>query len=204
MEGVQLTTSDGLTLVGDLRLPEPGVTPVAAAVVCHPHPQFGGTRFDRAVTAVFDALTTAGCVALRFDFRSEFGGGITERLDVIAALDALDEHSMLDGVPRIVIGYSFGAIVALSTPDPRIVAVGAIAPPLGHGTQVVPSVPVVAVCPAHDQFCAPDAFRRLSAGWPDLELTVIESADHFLAGHTGIAADTVTAGLLTRLVRDDR
>jgi alpha/beta superfamily hydrolase len=201
MEGVQFTTSDGVGLVGELRLPESATRTRAAAIVCHPHPQFGGDRFDRVVTAVFGALPAAGCAALRFDFRSDFGGGVAERLDLVAALEALDRFSVLDGLPRLVVGYSFGAVVALSTDDPRIVAVGAIAPPLGHGTPVVPTVPVVATLPAHDQFCTPDTFRRLSADWPDVEATVIESADHFLAGHTGVVARVVTEGLLARLDR---
>ncbi len=198
MPSAQLTTSDGRRLDADLALSPADVPPRGAVVLCHPHPQYGGNRFDPVVTALFDHLPAAGFTALRFDFRSDFGGGVGERLDVVAALDRLDAVEELAGLPRFVVGYSFGASVALTTADPRIVAVAAVAPPLAMMEVGTPSIPTLVLTPRHDQFSPPDATASAVADWPDHELDVVESADHFLAGHTDAVADRVAAWLLDR------
>jgi alpha/beta superfamily hydrolase len=194
----QLTTRDGHTLTGDLALPPPGTSPAGAVVVCHPHPQYGGNRFDAVVTALYDALPAAGFAALRFDFRSGFEGGVGERLDVVAALDHLDTVAALAGVPRAVAGYSFGAVVALTTDDDRIAAVAAIAPPLAVMGATDPGVPTLVLTPRHDQFSPPDATEPLVRAWVDAQHAVVESADHFLAGHALSVAGRVTAWLAAR------
>ncbi|HXJ34551.1 MAG TPA: hypothetical protein VMS22_11020 [Candidatus Eisenbacteria bacterium] len=50
-------------------LHEPAGSPRGAAVVCHPHPQYGGDMDSSVVVAVADALVGAGFVALRFNSR---------------------------------------------------------------------------------------------------------------------------------------
>lgn len=183
MSSVQLTTSDGHHLDADLSGPE---RPVATAVVCHPHPQYGGNRFNPVVQAVFDRLPQVGIAALRFDFRGEFGGGTAERLDVIAALDELERR--FPGAPLYVVGYSFGAAVALGTDDPRIARLVTIAPPLAMVQASAPPVPTLVLCPRHDQFSPPATTAPIVEDWPDATLEVVESADHFLAGHASTVA----------------
>lgn len=192
---VRLTTSDGHTLAGDLELPSDGPPVVGAVVLCHPHPQYGGNRFNTVVTALFERLPAAGFAALRFDFRREFGGGVAEQLDLVAALDHLDTVEQLAGVPRFVVGYSFGAAVALATPDDRIRAIAAVAPPLAMMPVPEPAVPVLVLTPRHDQFSPPDATEPIVAGWSSTDVDTVESADHFLAGHTADVADRVAGWL---------
>jgi len=115
---------DGPRLVGDLAMAS---TVVGAAVVCHPHPQYGGTRFDQVVSAMFAALPGAGIATLRFDFRSAFSDGVGERLDALAAIDELEAAA--PGVPLALVGYSFGAWVVLGLDDDRVDAMVAVAPP---------------------------------------------------------------------------
>jgi alpha/beta superfamily hydrolase len=194
----QLTTRDGHTLTADLALPPPGTSPAGAVVLCHPHPQYGGNRFNTVVAALYDAMPGAGFAALRFDFRRAFGGGVDERLDVVAALDHLDTVAALAGVPRAVAGYSFGAVVALTTDDDRIAAVAAIAPPLAVMGATDPGVPTLVLTPRHDQFSPPDATEPLVRSWDDAQHAVVESADHFLAGHALSVAGRVTAWLAAR------
>jgi uncharacterized protein len=195
----QLTTSDGHVLAADLVLPPADGPSRGAVVLCHPHPQYGGNRFDPVIGALFDRLPADGLAALRFDFRSEFGSGVAERLDVVAALDRLDADDDLVGIQRFVVGYSFGAAVALTTDDARIAAIGAIAPPLAMMTVGTPSVPTLVLSPRHDQFSPPAVTAPIVAGWPDHELEIVESADHFLAGHTARIADRVAIWLRTRI-----
>ena len=70
-------------------------------------------------------LPPAGFTTIRFDFRAAHDGGIAERLDVIAAVDAVADG----GGPLFLAGYSFGAMVALATDDPRVTGIIAVAPP---------------------------------------------------------------------------
>jgi hypothetical protein len=191
VEPLHLVTADGHRLQADLA---PAVGAVRGAVViCHPHPQFGGDRFNPVVDAVFRALPPAGWHALRFDFRAAHGHGVDERFDVVAALDALTER--FPGAALHLVGYSFGAAVALATGDPRVRSIVAIAPPLTHMSGGAPTVPTLVLAPQHDQFCPPDAAGAATAAWPDVAVEPIAMADHFLAGRTSAVADRVVSWL---------
>jgi alpha/beta superfamily hydrolase len=189
---VQLTTSDGHVLDADIAEPPDGAQVLGGVVVCHPHPLYGGNRFDNVVEALFRALPAGGFTTLRFDFRRDHGDGTAERLDVVAALDALRETG---AAPLLVAGYSFGAAVALGTVDDRIAALAVVAPPLTMLPAETPSVPTLVLTPEHDQFCPPEAARAIVGAWPTAELEIIESADHFLVGSAAGIAERVTGWL---------
>lgn len=190
---VQLTTADGCVLQADLAEPEGAA--IGSVVVCHPHPLYGGNRFNPVVDAVFRALPAAGFRAIRFDFRAEHGHGVAETADVVAASYAVE----VPGVPYFVVGYSFGAAVTLRTSDPRIAAIVAIAPPLPAMPVDPPSVPVLALVPRHDQYCPPDTAAPIIAGWPDASFEVVEGADHFLVGRTRAVAERTVTWLAARI-----
>ena len=197
VESRTLTTADGHELAADLALPDG--PPVGGAVVCHPHPQFGGDRFNPVVDLTFRALADRGFAAMRFDFRAAFADGIGERQDVISALDALAELDALADRPLVVAGYSFGAAVSLNTADSRIAAIAAIAPPLTHMQVAPPERPVLVLSPRHDQFSDPDAIAPIVETWPDVALEPVESADHFLAGHFAVVAERSADWLVERV-----
>ena len=69
-----ITTSDGLALEAELSLPE--TAPRAAMVMCHPHPQFGGTMRSIVIGALFEALPRVGVICLRFNFRGVEGARV--------------------------------------------------------------------------------------------------------------------------------
>jgi alpha/beta superfamily hydrolase len=190
---------DGPRLVGDICVPE---SARAGAVICHPHPQYGGTRHDRVVAALYDALPAADIAALRFDFRSEFSNGVGERLDALAAFEQL--AAAAPKVPLALLGYSFGAWIALGIDDARISALVAIAPPLAVMSDVpAPSSPTLVLTPAHDQFSPPNSTEPIVDGWrpqstAPIDFEVVDMADHFLAGRTGVVADRVVSWLSGR------
>ncbi len=107
-----------------------------AAVVCHPHPLFGGTLHNKVVFHAMKALNSFGYPVLRFNFRGaglsqgEHDHGDGEVEDVRTALDWLDNEFHL---PLIFAGFSFGAAVGLrvACPDARVEAV------IGLGLPVV-------------------------------------------------------------------
>src|SRR5437763_7871514 len=108
-----------------------------AAVVCHPHPLFGGTLHNKVVFHAMKALNGFGFPVLRFNFRGtgssegehDYGKGEVE--DVRTALDWLDAEFHL---PLIFAGFSFGAAIGLraAAPDSRVQALIAV------GTPVIP------------------------------------------------------------------
>ena len=112
-----------------------------------------------------------------------------------AALDALAERV---DVPLALAGYSFGAAVALATDDDRVTAIATVAPPLAMMSVNPPSVPTLVLTPQHDQFSPPDATRPIVGEWDDCDFDTVESADHFLIGHTYDVGRRVTAWLVGR------
>jgi len=115
-----------------LEEPENGPA-VEAALVCHPHPQGGGTMHNKVVYRLARGLRQSGCVVLRFNYRGvnlsegEYAHGIGETEDARAVLDQL--RTRYPGLPLMAAGFSFGSRVALrltSREDAirRVIAVG--------------------------------------------------------------------------------
>ena len=106
-----------------------------AALVCHPHPLYGGTMHNKVVFHAMKALNGLGFPALRFNFRGagrsegKHDQGRGEREDVRAALDWLDREFRL---PIVFAGFSFGASVGLQAccPDARVQALIALGTPV--------------------------------------------------------------------------
>jgi alpha/beta superfamily hydrolase len=84
--------SGALWLEGRLSIPA-GAT--RAAVVCHPHPQYGGDMDNSVVVATAAALGRRGIATLRFNFRGvgqsegSYGEGVAELGDARAAVERL-------------------------------------------------------------------------------------------------------------------
>jgi uncharacterized protein len=199
VEDLILGTGDGHRLTGELAAPTGAI---AVAVLCHPHPDYGGDRFNTVIDALFRALPDVGIAALRFDFRRPIDGGGVGRapLDVAAALAAAADRS--PGRPTFLVGYSFGAAAALTAAAGRgdVAALVAIAPPLALlPAPPPPIVPTLVLVPAHDQFSPPDAVAPLAATWPAAHQETIDAADHFLAGRTDWVAERVAAWLGERV-----
>jgi alpha/beta superfamily hydrolase len=205
---IELRTSDGLTLEGEWA--DATGTANAVAVLCHPHPQYGGTMRSIVTSALFEALPSRGVACLRFNFRGvegsegEHGGGHDEPLDAVAAID--DAAARVPGVPLVLIGWSFGADVALTVGDARVHAWMAIAPPLRFraptdyervGTDPRSKLLVLA---AHDEFRPPGEIEAEVASWRATRVETIAGASHFFVGRTDrvVALADDFLGALTR------
>jgi len=200
IETVMIDALDGVQLRADLARVDDAR---AGVVLAHPHPLYGGDRFNPIIDTLFTRLPEAGLSTIRFDFRgvNESGGahddGDSERLDVVAAIEMLD---FVDAdSPVWLVGYSFGALVALNVVDPRVAGWIAIAPPLaafqGRILSDTDHRPKLLLVPQHDQFSPPAATADIIEPWQATEMRTIESCDHFLAGRVQHIADTVAARL---------
>jgi uncharacterized protein len=192
---VPVTTPDGIELEADVA---DAADAHGAAVVLHPHPRFGGNRFNAVVAALFRALPAVGITTLRVDFRP--GAGVTggdladERVDAVAALDAL--AARVPGVPLYLVGYSFGGLVALGVEHPDLEARVVVAPPLTVLPVTTPSpLPTLVLVAAFDNFAPPSTVAPIVAGWEDTTMEVIDAADHFLLGRAAEAAERTAAWL---------
>jgi alpha/beta superfamily hydrolase len=201
--GITFPTVDGERIAGEVAT-VPGAR--AAVVLCHPHPQFGGTMRSLVTSELFAALPTAGITALRFDFRGvgastgAYDGGRSEVHDVEAAVSSLADHS---DAPRFLIGWSFGADVALSTRDPAVRGWVAIAAPLRFGTDLDATGrdgrPKLVLLAEHDEFRSPDEVRAETANWMATECEIVGGASHFFVGRTAALAERATAWVLDQV-----
>ena len=197
-EALTLTTTDGVALEAELRVPEDAT---AEVLLTHPHPLFGGSMRSLVTSELFRLLPASGLTTLRFNFRGvegsggTHGGGRDEARDVVAGIEALTERC--PDRPLVVAGWSFGADVALSVTDDRIAGWCLIAPPMrilsleelrgAHDAR-----PKLLLVPEHDEFNPPEQAAERSAGWEATELEVVAGADHYLAGRTAAVATAVT------------
>jgi uncharacterized protein len=191
VERTSCTTADGLELEAEIATVDG--PPRAAAVLCHPHPQAGGTMRSIVISALFGALPRAGVTCLRFNFRGvegshgTYGEGQGEQLDVQAAIGVLDA-AVDPGVPLLLVGWSFGADLALATVVDRVAGWLAIAPPL----RMVPDFSAVAADPRpkllalaeHDEFREPASVIEATRDWVATDIEVIGGASHFFVGRT--------------------
>jgi alpha/beta superfamily hydrolase len=161
------------------------------------------------VVAVCQALVDAGIAALRFNFRGvgrslgRFGDGIGERADAIAALAYLRQMEGVDTARVGIVGYSFGAAVALVAADDQVAALAAISTP-SFGREIPPlAIP----CPAflitgdRDDVAPPGLLATLGQMiGPQCQVLIVPGADHFWWGYEGKLAPAVVGFLRDSLL----
>jgi uncharacterized protein len=167
-----------------------------AALVCHPHPLYGGTLHNKVVFHTMKALNSFGYPVLRFNFRGaglsqgEHDHGNGEAEDVRTALDWLDREFHL---PMIFAGFSFGAAVGLRVvcPEARVAAAIALGLPVAAIDDRIYDFdflrdcakPKLFVSGDRDQFGPREKLEGLLRSFPEPKrLVIVEGADHFFAG----------------------
>lgn len=167
-----------------------------AALVCHPHPLYGGTMHNKVVYQAMKALHGCGWPVLRFNFRGaglsagEHDEGRGEIGDVRAALAWLQQEYRL---PIVFAGFSFGAATGLraACPEAGVSALIALGTPVGaaeqeygYGFLAGCTKPKLFVSGSRDQYARAETLQAMvaSAAEPK-KLVLIAGADHFFAGH---------------------
>jgi hypothetical protein len=162
---------------------------VATAVLLHPHPQMGGNRHHPIVEALYRGLPLN---TLRFDFSS--ASVVVAHAEVVEAIEVAP-----DG-PVVVMGYSFGADIALTVTHPRLLGWFAVAPPLrvvdpSQMAAAADARPKLLAVPERDQYSSPARATELTAHWLSASVVPIAGGDHFLIGHEAAVLDAALAWL---------
>ncbi len=171
------------------------------ALVCHPHPLYGGTMHNKVVHRTATILHQLGCVALRFNFRGvgrsagRHDGGAGEVEDARAALRWLEARYR--GARRWLAGFSFGSGIAahLAAAEPVIERVVLIAPPVERadlGVLRSAAVPKLVIQGTADEVCSPAALEVEYARWAEpKKLVRVEGAGHFFDRHLSALGDVI-------------
>ena len=166
--------------------------PREAFVVCHPHPQHGGTMHNKVVYRIARGLRRAGAVVLRFNYRGvnrsegTYDQGAGEIDDARTAIEYL--RSRYAELPYSLAGFSFGSRIVLKLGcelgDPaRIIAVGVPAAYAETAELGNCAVPRVFIQSTNDQFGPVASMQTYFDRLPEpKQLVWVESTDHFFAG----------------------
>ena len=195
-EDVELYTSDGLTLVGELAQPV-DAEPLATLVTFHPLPTHGGFMDSHVYRkAAWRLPALAGLAVLRFNTRGtssprgtsegQFDGGEAERHDVAAAIELVEFR----GLPRPwLVGWSFGTELVLKHgTDPAVEGAILLSPPLHRATDAdldrwaAFGKPLVVLVPEHDDYLRPEEARQRFTRVPQAEVIGVDGAKHLWVG----------------------
>ncbi len=205
MSEIQVSFRSGdLTLEG--LLANPGAN-APAAVVCHPHPLYGGSMYNNVVDAILAAMWQAGYATLRFNFRGvgasegEHDGGPGEVDDAVAAMTYLLAQPGVRKEGAVMAGYSFGAMVAVSAGYERaeIARIVAVALPLAMADARIPegaSKPVLLVSGDRDSYSPVAGLQALKSKiGGSARLEIVAGADHFFGGREAELVRVISAAL---------
>lgn len=166
------------------------------ALLCHPHPQYGGSMHDAVLQTAADVLLANGVSCLRFNFRGvgasegRYDNGEGEAEDLLAA--AAWAQAQYPSATQWWLGYSFGAAMvwrALASAQPARAIL--IAPPVGmmdfSGTHQ--GLAIDAIAGDRDDFVDISQLNALDG----VSGHIIEGADHFFSGHHGQLSEAISA-----------
>lgn len=182
-----------------------GIAPPIAAVICHPHPLYGGTLNNKVVHRVASTLHSLGAAVLRFNFRGvgksagTHDRGAGEIDDARAALGWM--RARYPGASAWVGGFSFGSWVAarLAARGPEAERLILVAPPVRTASFAALhecATPKIIVQGTADDTCPLAELEREYPSWAEPKrLVLVEGASHFFDRRLTELADGLTAAI---------
>ena len=189
-------------------------TPLLAAVVCHPHPLYGGTMHNKVVYRTAQTLLGCGLPALRFNFRGvgaspgAYDESRGETQDARAALDFL--AARYPGIPLLAAGFSFGALVGMRAgcAHPRVVELIGLGLPVNDPALDFSYLrecrkPKLLLIGERDPYASSEKVKSLAPTFPhdgasQTHIVYIPDADHFFTDHLDAMTLALTAWLRER------
>jgi uncharacterized protein len=193
---ITISTSDGLSLVGEVATPKGDIT--GSLLMLHPNPSGGGMMDSHIYKKAANRLPfMAGIQVIRFNTRGtkseagqsegEYDHGKSEKLDVLAAIDyCFDQLKVKD---LYVIGWSFGTELALQyARDKRIKELILLSPPMLSTTNedldfwTKDGRPITALIPEHDDYLKPDQARVKFSKLSNIKQIDVDDGKHLWVG----------------------
>lgn len=182
--------------------------PRACVVVCHPHPQYGGSLRNKVVHTLARSFVRLDCAALRFNFRGvgrsqgAWDEGIGELDDARAAVAWMRERH--PDLPLWLAGFSFGAAIAIRAAiaeDPAgLVTVAPAVSRFAAGLETQPGCPWLIVQGDEDELVnVAETIEWVNDLAPGPELIVMAGVEHFFHGRLSDLREAVTAFVKTSL-----
>lgn len=182
---------------------DPGIAGPQYAVICHPHPVYGGTMDNKVVTTVARALHSLAIPTVRFNFRGvgqsrgTFDQGVGETAD--AAAVAAFGAARWPGRDMLAAGFSFGGYVALrlarQVPAARLITV-APAVLLFEAGMGAPSCPWVIIQGDADDVVDPQSvIAWASALSPAPRIIVLPGVGHYFHGRLSDLRDATVEAI---------
>ena len=185
----------------ELRVESPdGEGPAPVAVICHPHPVYGGTMSNKVVHILAAGFRELGAHTVRFNFRGvgrsagEFDNGIGETDDLLAVVAWA--QTRFPGSPLWLAGFSFGAWIALKAaaqlqPERLLL----VAPPVDmYDFGVIPevSVPWMVIQGGEDEVVSAEAVSKwVMQRQPAPRFVLLDSAGHFFHGQLNVLKENM-------------
>ncbi len=201
--------SDGLALEGVLSYDQE-LSHAPGVILCPPHPHLGGDMNNNVIMAVQNALSRAGVISLRFNYRgvgNSQRAGVDEKEDLKAfwenswapddeakEQDVLSAINFLRGIQGLIhdqvflVGYSFGSYLALRAAEkcPMVKALVLISPTVHfHDFTYLnySSINKLVVSSNNDFSCPLEELMRVYDGFSSPKgLYLVDDADHFFIG----------------------
>lgn len=162
-----------------------------AAVVCHPHPQHGGTMHNKVAHTLARAFVRSGFETLRFNFRGtegsegQYDDGIGELDDALAAVEFM--RARHGAYPLWLAGFSFGAAIAVkaavATHIDGLVSVAPAISRFAAGLASQPECPWLIIQGDADELVdVEETVTWVDSLEPGPELLIINGAEHFFHG----------------------
>jgi uncharacterized protein len=174
------------------------------AIICHPHPLFGGTMQNKVVTTLERAFRESGCATIRFNFRGvaksegSYAQGVGEADDLLAIYQYARLHFVQ--LPLLLAGFSFGSYVAYRMQEklqPKCLFL--IAPPVvswDFRAQAVPKMPTLIVQGEVDEVVDAEAVYQFANELPaNVQLQRMAECSHFFHGKLLELRDCIQAHL---------
>ena len=166
-------------------------TPLGSVVVCHPHPQHGGTMHNKVAHTLARAFVRMGFAALRFNFRGTedsegvYDAGDGELADALAAIEWV--RTRFGEKALWVAGFSFGAAIAVkaavATEVDGLISVAPAISRFASGLDKQPTCPWLIVQGDQDELVDIDETVTWVDGLePGPELLIISEGEHFFHG----------------------
>ena len=191
-----IKTSDGLNLIGEVATPEGEIS--GSLLMLHPNPSGGGMMDSHVYKKAANRLPAmAGIQIIRFNTRGttseagssdgQFDQGISEKLDVLAAIDYC--FNQLQVKDLYVIGWSFGTELALKyAHDKRIKELILLSPPMIATSDEdlefwkEDGRPITALIPEHDDYLKPEAAKFRFSEVGNIKQINVDGAKHLWIG----------------------